>query len=404
MFHAKKKKLNIAIVIGPFPCTSETFILNHITAMMDLGHNVDVFSFGKTKDEQIIHESVKKYELDKNVTYLFPIPYDRLVRWSRVLKNVVLGVFTHPVWIYRCLKIREFQELCTVDLIILTGYFMKRRYDVIHCHFGPNAQKVSFLKDILKPVKYLVTFHGYDIRRGLEEKKGYYHDLFDRTDHVIAICDYNKIKLQELGCPVSKIQEIPNIIDTQLFSGRNKKDNDIFTIVTVARFVAEKNYEFALKIVRALKESQACAFKYVIVGDGPLKNEVEARVKEYGIADCVEFRGALKQNEVREVLDYSDLFLLSSRNEILPTVVLEAQSMGIPVVATDIGGLRQTIVDGKSGFLIPLDDVEAAKSRIIQIMKNKDLRASLGQEGKRFIAENFDIQKISRRLISVYEN
>lgn len=400
----KNKKLKIGVIVGPFPCTSETFILNHITRLIDLGHDVDVFAFGKSEEKQIVHECVTEYGLDKNVTYLFPIPYDKEGRRKAILSVLIRNVFRHPIWIYRCFKMKRFERLSSMDSLILAGYFMKKRYDVIHCHFGTNAKKMCFLKDILKPIKYIVTFHGFDIRKGLEEPKGYYHDLFDKADHVISICEYNKIKLRELGCPDAKIADIPNSIDTEVFSRLERRNSKTFIIVTVARFVQEKNYEFALNIVKTLKESGIRNFKYVIIGDGPLKEEMEAKIKEYGIEDYVELKGALKHKEVRDVLSQSDLFLLASRNEAFPTVVLEAQSMGIPVVATDVGGLNQTMVDGKSGFLIPLDDVKAAKSRIVQLIEDENLRGEFGREGRRFVMENFDVKKISQMLTNMYDS
>ncbi|MBW1860025.1 MAG: glycosyltransferase [Deltaproteobacteria bacterium] len=176
-----------------------------------------------------------------------------------------------------------------------------------------------------------------------------------------------------------------------------------FTITTVARLVDEKNLFFALQVMKAIKEDQEYDFRYHIIGDGPLREAITKAIDQFNLSHHVKLFGALRHRDVRQQLAETDLFLLPSGYEASPVCVLEAQAMGIPVVATCVGGLDEAVQDGRTGYLIPLNDVQEAKFRIDFLHGNSDLRQQMGAQGRKFVEDNFDIRKITKRLVDIYE-
>ena len=121
-----------------------------------------------------------------------------------------------------------------------------------------------------------------------------------------------------------------------------------------------------------------------------------------GIADEVVLFAEMSSDEVIEQLRKTDVFFLPSRYEAFPTVVLEAQAVGVPVVATEAGGTRETMRHGISGYVIAVDDLRDAVTRISDLFDQQKLREQFSKAGREFAVENFNISKLNRKLEQVY--
>jgi len=397
--------MRIAVCMNEFPKISEKFILYQIKDLIDLGHEVHIYAFLRSKENKV-HPEVEQYNFLSRTTYFEQLPPKRHQRCLKTLGGILRFGLFYPREIYSCLCDKDtpaffdkIKNLCILEK------FLGKNIEVIHCHFGTVASQLIFLKKIFPYMKFFTTFHLYDLRLGLEKGGAIYQELFRRVDRIISICSYNRETLVRLGCPESKLLNHHNGIDTKVFSPGHVKNQSKYSIITtVARLVEQKNIPFALDVIKALKNQNKYRFKYCLIGNGHLKNEIDKRIKELDIADCVITLGELSSDDVIVRLQETDIFFLPSLHEAFPTVLLEAQAVGIPVVATDVGGTRETFIHGTSGYLIPANDLAEATSRICQLLENKALRKQFGFSGRQFIEKNFNISELNRRLVQLYDS
>ncbi|MDE2027097.1 MAG: glycosyltransferase [Candidatus Omnitrophica bacterium] len=393
--------MKIAIVAGFFPKISETFVLDHITGMIDLGHDVCIVADAPA-DERTAHPSIAQYDLEERVIYTDQIvPKNRFKRFCLGFYFILSNIFIQPGRILNALNFFKYGKKAA-SLTYLFYYKFFKSMDIIHCHFGTTADYWICLKDVLVESKFFVTFHGSDIRKGFQRGVSYYHDVFNRADGVISISDFNTKGLIELGCPEAKIINLPNGIDLDKFQPKPRKNTSNFTLTTVARLVEEKNLFYALQIVKRLNETTPKKFSYRIIGDGPLKENLSQMIKIYGLEGMVKLLGGQSQQKIIEYLNETDVFLLPSRHEAFCVALLEAQAMEVPVVACDVGGVASAMVDQETGCLIPLNDTDYAIKVIDQLFDDKVLRNRMGKDGRHFVEQNFDIRNINRKLEQIY--
>lgn len=165
---------------------------------------------------------------------------------------------------------------------------------------------------------------------------------------------------------------------------------DCVRIVCVARFSAQKNQRL---LVQALRKVES-PWSLVFVGEGPMEDEVQKLVHELGLSDRVEFLGA--RDDVGSVLAGSDIFALPSNWEGLPLTILEAMRASLPVIASDVGGVSEVLVNDVTGYLVQRDDVEAFAEALERLVGDQELRDKFGKCGReRFLSDFLDTQMIA---------
>ena len=353
----------VAIVAMLFPTVSETFVLNHVTGLIDLGYAVDVYAFGPEGLEDYSHHQLDEYQLAKVTTYLPKDP----------------------------------------DCEEVARQFLERDYCAVHCHFGLVSEKMSFLKEHLKTVPFLVTFHGKDIRLALAEGGQILQSTFERFDWFISICTYNRKRLEQLGCPPQQIVDLPNGVNTSAFAPGMRHSDGKIRIVTVARLHKDKNVRFALRVMHRLAQSRL-EFNYDVLGHGPDRPELESLIDELGLSSRVTLHGQCSQEDVAKRLAQADIFFLPSRAEASPVCVLEAQACALPVVATRVGGMEELVIDGSNGFIVESEDQDAATNRLLHLAQNPDMRAVMGRKGRESIWKNHESRALLRRCAAMYNS
>lgn len=168
-------------------------------------------------------------------------------------------------------------------------------------------------------------------------------------------------------------------------------------LVMVGRLQAPKD---ALTLVRALAALRQRPCEAMIVGDGPDRPAVEKEVRRLGLDSVVRLVGA--RNDVAELLAAADLFVLSSRSEGLPLSILEAMAAGLPVVASNVGGVPEVVVEGETGFLVPPGDPQSLAAAIERLLDDSALRHRLGAAGRIRVAEHFDLASAQRAHLDLY--
>ena len=181
---------------------------------------------------------------------------------------------------------------------------------------------------------------------------------------------------------------------------------DAMVIGTVGRLVPIKNHRLFLDIAHLVKR-HCPRSHFVIVGDGPLENELKTHADSLGIAGSIHFTG--RREDVIEVMKAFDIFLFTSGNgdgvgEGSPNVVIEALLNGLPCVASNAGGTAELFADATAGYLVPPHDEDAYLNRTLSLIENKALRAELGECGRRLVLERFSTHAMAARFQELYES
>ena len=405
--------MKIAFIVSTFPSLSQTFILNQITGLIDRGHEVDIFA-EKAGNTSKMHPDVEKYRLVEQ-TYYWPLmPYNRLLRVLRGLKLLFINHrYKDPVNLLRSLNVFKYgKQAASLKLLYLAIPLLRKQpYDIIHCQFGPNGLKCVLMQDIRAfHGKLLTTFHGIDITKNLELFGDHIYDqLFDKGDFFLPISEHWKDRLLNLGCSETKIVVHRMGLDCRKFSfiPRQLHTSGQVCLVTVGRLVEKKGIEYGIRAVAKLvKVNQN--IEYSIIGDGPLKEDLQQLVQELNVGNIVKLLGWKQQQEIVEILNNSDIFLAPSvtakdgDQEGIPVVLMEAMAVGLPIISTQHSGIPELIENGVSGFLVPERDVDALAENLSYLIEHPEVWPEMGRAGRAYVEEHYNIDKLNDRLVEVY--
>lgn len=404
--------MKIAFIVRTFPALSETFILNQITGMLDRDHEVDIYSLRKGYTEKL-HPKVRNYGLLERVCYLsnYRIPSNKFMRVIKASTLSLRGFVKDPKAILKALNIVKYgKRAFSLEILYKTFPFLgKGPYDIIHCHFGPVGMRVASLKELgIVQGKIITTFHGQDIRLGIKKGGEIYNTLFKTGDCFMAISEYSFENLVRLGANPQKIIFHPVGIDVNKFTFQRQsipvRNQNTIIILTVARLAQEKGLQYGIRAIdKLLKEYTKLHLEYRIVGCGQLEKKLKKQVEELDLVGVVSFLGELEQEEVIREMQKAHIFLLPSVAEALPTVLMEAQAIGLPIVATNVGGVSEAIIGEKSGFLVPERDADALTEKLKYLIEHPEIWQEMGHAGREYVEENYDIHKLNERLEKTYK-
>jgi Glycosyltransferase len=390
--------MKITFIVDQFPVLSETFIINQVIGLIDKGVEIEIFSCGRSSEYKI-HEAIFMYKLlEKTIFFEDIVPKNRLQRLINGLK-ILLKFQMKPKVLLNALNIFEFgKRALSFELLLLADHF--KNDDVLLCHFGPNGIMGARLKKLGIKAKIITIFHGYDMTTFIEQKgPGVYSELFKYGDLFLPICNKWKERLIDLGCDKNKIKVHHMGIDIEEFKhcGNSNLSAEPIVFISVGRLHYKKGHEYAIKAMAKIVKKYSNV-KYLIVGEGPLRSELESLVKDLGLENIIEFTGAATQKEIVGFYEKSHIFILPSISEGLPVVLMEAQAMGLPVIASNVGGVSEIVADGKSGFLVPPKDVDSLTNKIKFLLQNKVMWKKMGEMGQKIIQNGFNIKRLSREL------
>lgn len=173
-------------------------------------------------------------------------------------------------------------------------------------------------------------------------------------------------------------------------------------VLCVARQVKNKGIETLVESAKIL-ESAGVDFKFLIVGDGPDLEFFKEYSTKLGIQEKIEFVGGIPNQKIVEFYKMASVFVLPSKMEGLPNVILEAMATGLPVIATKVGGIPEIVKEGVNGFLIDIDDSQGLADRIQRLADNPVLAKDMGRMG-RTIAENYDVRKQVKKVFDYWRS
>ncbi|MBW2310785.1 MAG: glycosyltransferase [Deltaproteobacteria bacterium] len=403
--------MKIAFIVGAFPALSETFILNQITGLIDLGHEVDIYS-RMTPRQGKIHPDVEKYNLYARTYYLNDVPKNKIKRILKAIKLFAINFHKSPLTIFKSLNIFKYgREALSLYLFYHAVAFLRKQYDIIHCHFGPNGNFGILMREVgAIEGKVITSFHGYDVN--VINQNDYYTQLFKYRDLFTTNTEFTKKRVLGLGGDFKKIRILPVGLYLDKFPYRERviRTGEVIRILTVARLVEKKGLEYSIRAVAKVVNKQSkCKIEYKIAGEGFLKNELKTLISELGMEDKIELLGWCDQDEVRKLFGESHIFILSSvtaengDREGQGLVLQEAQAVGMPVISTLHNGIPEGVQDGKSGFLVPERDVDALAEKLEYLILHPEIWPKMGRAGRKYVEEHYDIKKLNQRLVKIYE-
>ena len=213
------------------------------------------------------------------------------------------------------------------------------------------------------------------------------------ADKIILTSFYDKQYIeQKFRVKTSKVEVIPNCIDTDLFKYQNvlKEEN---SIIFVGRLETEKNIANLLEALSGLN------LKLRIFGEGSLESDLKEKAESLNLK--VEFHGVVSNERLLKEMNKSELFILPSLYEGNPKVLLEAMACGLPCIGTDVKGIAEIIEHKRNGWLCECDG-ESIRTAILNIMKDKNFRREIGQNAAKTIIENFSLKTILKKEVKVY--
>ncbi|MGE5654824.1 MAG: glycosyltransferase [Bacillota bacterium] len=298
------------------------------------------------------------------------------------------------------------------DYRSLLHLFNGQRLKVIHAHYGQNGIKALRLKRSTG-LPLITSFHGEDITARPAQDPHYREllsELFAEGDLFIVADHHLKEMAMHWGCPEAKLRLLPASVDLEQFRYRPHVYDTTgpLSILSVGRLVEKKGMDTLIEAVRCVNEAGS-ATDLTIIGDGELKEALEAQIQRAGLSGRVKLVGSKSRDQVIQALQNADLFVLASRTAISgdqdgqPLAVVEAMAIGVPVLSTFHAGIPELVHDRVSGCLVPPGDAGALARRILEYQQSPDLwRPYLGA-ARKTVERHHDLREQVNRLYRLYE-
>ena len=285
----------------------------------------------------------------------------------------------------------------------LRARFRQLRPDLVSTH-SSKAGWIGRLAARSLGLPVLFTAHGWPFTGGLSVRARKFYVAAERlaaplADRIITVSDYDRmLALEKRIAPPGKIIRIHNGVHDRPGDPPATTPRDGVRIVMVGRFSPQKDHS---GLLRALGDLRELDWTLDLIGAGPSQHEAVELARALGIDRRVRFLGALA--EVHRVLREADVYALISNWEGFPRSILEAMSAGLPVVASDVGGVSEAVREAKTGFLVPRKNHQLLAERLRALITRADLRRSLGTLGRRRYQEEFRFELMFERTIALYQ-
>lgn len=365
----------------------DQFNMNNILILQELGYKVDVacnFEFGSTITNEKI-ENLKKVLSEQNIEYFH-------ISVPRGVKNIAEA--------YKAYKhLKELVE--------------KNKYDLVHCHspIGGVIARLACRKNRKRGLKLIYTAHGFHFFKGgpfinwifypIEKILANYTDVLITINHE----DYNRAKK---SFKAKKIEYIPGIgVDTKYFQ-RIVIDKDeirknlgipkeAIMLFSVGELCRRKNHETT---IRALAKTNNKNLYYVICGKGELQPYLKKLCNEIGIENRVLFLGF--RTDIPELCKVSDIYIFPSIREGLGLAAIEGMSVGLPLISSNINGIKDYTEHGKTGYCLQPFDVNGFANAMNELAESFELRKKIGKHNQE-VVKKFDIENVNKAMYEIYK-
>lgn len=312
--------------------------------------------------------------------------------------EITVHYIVEPSLVREISLVKDIKAICSIKNII-----NKVKPDIVHCH-SSKAGIVGRIAAKLAGVPVVFTAHGWAFTDGVKFIKRLLFACIERimlllTVKVICVSDYDR-KLAErwFKFKSDKIITIHNgVIESDLV--KNNFNLNLVSLIMVARFSAQKNQK---QLIEAVKDviDDGYRVKCTLVGDGSNYIECLEYIKQNNLGNNISLLGL--RNDIDELLLQNDVFCLISNYEGLPISIIEAMRAGLPVIASNVGGVNELVNDGVNGYLIPKGDKQLLKQRIIEIISEPEKLVHMGQASRNKYEREYSAQQMISGIVDVY--
>src|SRR5881396_1464972 len=267
--------------------------------------------------------------------------------------------------------------------------FTRNGVDHFHVHFANRAAHTAMFLKAISGIPFSVTAHGQDFMKDLGNDE-LLQEICAAAEFVAAETDYSRDLLRQ-RCPDSatKIHRVYNGMNLTRFPERHDEmpGDTVPRIISIGRLVAFKGFEYLIDACAELAR-RGLNFTCEIIGDGPLRADLQARIKKLNLSDRVHLLGSLSQGAVLEKLWAADIFALASvtdaqgASDVFPTVIIEAMAAARPVVSTQLAGIPESVIPGETGLLVPPGDTMALAEALSRLIEEPKLRLQYGRAAR----------------------
>ncbi|MBN1453546.1 MAG: glycosyltransferase [Anaerolineales bacterium] len=401
----------IAYILSRFPYLTETFILREMILLRKSGLEVHVFSMfpplptpvHQEAQEMLPYTHYSPYLLSSKLLlahlyFLLHTP----VQYVRAIAKAVWQTYREPLVLLRVL-------LTWPKTVYFARQMQELNIEHIHAHFvWVNGIAAGVASDLIGAT-FSLHPHAFglfmrdqeDIRRQLQ-----------MADGVVTVSEYHRQYIADL-CPRLHPDDIKivhyGLEPTEFPPAQHSPTDNTIRIISIGSLMEKKGHAYLIDACDRLVE-RGYAFQCSIVGGGPLKEMLQARIDEKNLQAYVSLLGNKTQAEIKELYRQSDIFVLAcvvAKNgdrDGLPNVLLEALAMEIPVVTTPVTGIPELVHDGETGLLVPERDTEALVQAIEKLINDETLRRRLGQQGRQVVLAEFDIRETAPQLARIFDD
>lgn len=385
----------VGYVLRSYPRFSETFIVNEILAHEAAGLEIEVFSL-RLPAEGRFHEAVSRVRA--RVTYLGDKSPKGEQFWEAILETGETAPEGWQVMSYA----RNESAADVYQAMLLARKARARGITQFHAHFGLVATTVARLASRFSGLPYSFTAHAKDIFHESVQPDDLRRKLRD-AGAVITISDYNLRYLREAyGADGARVCRVYNGLDLERFSYSSPAKREAL-IVAVGRLIEKKGFADLIDACAVLAR-RGHVFSCDIIGEGPLKAELQSQMQRHGLAGSVILRGPRSQEEViqriRKAAVLAAPCVVSSDGDRdgLPTALLEAMALGTTCVSTDVTGIPEVLRDGHTGLMVAQHDPQGLAEALERLLNDGALRELLAWRARRLAEEKFDIHRNASQM------
>ena len=420
----------LGYLFSRFPVVSQTFCDTEMLALEAAGHELVIGSLNAPPNS-FRHERLNRLKAE----VIYPPP-------SAVLDLPLTDPPDDPAWHAMAALATEHEakygksykpDVRARNAWHFAREFKKRGVRHIHIHFANRATHTAlFLKKA--GFTYSFTAHAQDFMVDLANDD-LLRGMIREATFTAAVSDYSRALLTKI-CPdaATRIHRVYNGIDPTQFpkSGAqasrlsepslsthkpqpsilpslNSQPSTLnpLRVISIGRLIDFKGFPVLLDAIALLRDNNIPA-TLQIIGDGPQRPALEARIDRLQLRSHVTFRGVLSQEKIKQELAEADVFTLAcltdskGATDILPTVILEAMACALPVVSTTLAGVPEMVIHGETGLLAPPADAPALAAHLATLAQNPALRAAFGQAGLQHVQQTFSLQKTAGHLASLF--
>lgn len=304
------------------------------------------------------------------------------------------------------LPLKIASDVDVFSILRLSIAMKRKKCRLVHSHDAHSVAIGATAASLAKvPIRVISRRVDFPLKKNVMSRRKYTKNV----DAIIAISEGVKNVLVEGGIDVNLIRVIPDGIDFAPFEDKTSKDYlrqelsfepDDFLVGIVAHLADHKGHKYLIQASQYLQE-QAPKIKIIIVGEGPLRMELNQQAKNIHVEDMVFFLGF--REDVPQILNSLDMFVLSSYLEGMGSSLLDAMACRLPIVATRVGGIPEVVKHGKTGLLVSPRSPKSLAKAILKLYQDRELAHRLGQKGYEEVHHKFSAESMASKSIDFYE-